>query len=231
MSGFTKLVPEIIQSSIWNEPPEIRCVWITLLAIKDEDGYVRGDSRVISRMANIDLETTEKALTILQNPDPNSHTPDNEGRRVEKAGGGWIVLNHDRYRLRDMKAEHAEYMKKWREKRDVKKCDSQMNHPSVSVSVSASEEKRDCKGETSIADSIDNQSPLMKTRKLFQKPTIDEIKQHIAEKGYKVDAEKFWHYYESNGWRVGKNPMKSWQSATITWHKSSQKPAPVRNMI
>ena len=38
MSGFTKLVPEIVLSSIWNESPEVRCVWITMLAIKDENG-------------------------------------------------------------------------------------------------------------------------------------------------------------------------------------------------
>ena len=38
MSGFTKLVPEIVMSSIWNESPEVRCVWITMLAIKDENG-------------------------------------------------------------------------------------------------------------------------------------------------------------------------------------------------
>lgn len=32
MSGFTKLVPEIVMSSIWNESPEVRCVWIAMLA-------------------------------------------------------------------------------------------------------------------------------------------------------------------------------------------------------
>jgi hypothetical protein len=33
----------------------------------------------------------------------------------------------------------------------------------------------------------------------------------------KVEAEKFVNYYTSNGWRVGKNPMKSWQHAANTW--------------
>lgn len=33
----------------------------------------------------------------------------------------------------------------------------------------------------------------------------------------KVEAEKFFNYYESNGWRVGKNPMKSWQHAVNNW--------------
>ena len=33
----------------------------------------------------------------------------------------------------------------------------------------------------------------------------------------KIEAEKFVNYYESNGWKVGKNPMKSWTHAANTW--------------
>jgi hypothetical protein len=33
----------------------------------------------------------------------------------------------------------------------------------------------------------------------------------------KVEAEKFVNYYTSNGWRVGKNPMKSWSAAANNW--------------
>ena len=61
----------------------------------------------------------------------------------------------------------------------------------------------------------------------FQKPTLDEVKDYIWQKGYKVDAEAFIAFYESNGWKVGKNPMKSWQSALVTWEKrNKEKPKP-----
>jgi len=136
--AFTKLAPEIVQSSIWNEPSDIRIVWITLLAIKDAEGYVRGDSQVISRMANVSPESVKEALEKFQQPDPNSHTPDNDGRRIAQAPGGWIVLNHWLYRIEDRKQIHAEYMRKWREKASVKVCDSQVKHPSASASASVS---------------------------------------------------------------------------------------------
>ena len=55
----------------------------------------------------------------------------------------------------------------------------------------------------------------------MQIPTLDEVKQHISETGSKVDASKFWNYYESIGWKVGKNPMKNWKSAVATWNKNS----------
>ena len=52
------------------------------------------------------------------------------------------------------------------------------------------------------------------------RPTLEEVRSYISEKGYNVDAERFWNYYESNGWRVGKNPMKNWKAAAATWQRS-----------
>ena len=147
MSGFTKLVPEIIQSSIWNEPSDIRIVWITMLAVKDETGYVQGDARTIARLANVPQDAAVTALELFQKPDPFSHTPNDDGRRIAPSAGGWIVLNHEKYRVRDHRAEHAEYVRNWRKSRDVTKCESQVSHPSASASVSESEDKSLREGE------------------------------------------------------------------------------------
>lgn len=56
----------------------------------------------------------------------------------------------------------------------------------------------------------------------FKSPTLEEVQSYISDKGYHVDAERFWNYYESNGWRVGKNPMKSWRAAVSTWERSDK---------
>ena len=40
-----------------------------------------------------------------------------------------------------------------------------------------------------------------------------------------MEAKKFWYYYESNGWKVGKNPMKSWKMALSGWLLRSSQPA------
>jgi hypothetical protein len=60
-----------------------------------------------------------------------------------------------------------------------------------------------------------NPNPNAKTR--FAPPTRDEVAGYIAEKGYSVDPDRWMAYYESNGWRVGKNPMKDWKAAVRTW--------------
>ncbi len=58
----------------------------------------------------------------------------------------------------------------------------------------------------------------------FTKPTLDEIKEYAKERGYNLDAEKFFDYYEMVGWVVGKTrkPMKSWKSAVNTWMRREQ---------
>ena len=53
----------------------------------------------------------------------------------------------------------------------------------------------------------------------FVKPTLAELKAYIAENGYTFSAEAFMDYYESNGWKVGRNPMKSWQATCRTWQR------------
>lgn len=159
MSGFTKLVPEIVQSSIWNEPSDIRIVWITMLAVKDENGYVQGDARTIARLANVSQDASVAALDMFQKPDPYSHTPDDDGKRITAAPGGWIVLNHEKYRIRDHRAEHAAYVREWRKNRDMKKCDSQMNHPSASASASASEEDKSQREGTKFFEAFDQLIP------------------------------------------------------------------------
>ena len=51
------------------------------------------------------------------------------------------------------------------------------------------------------------------------RPTLEEIKEYVKGKKYTFDSEAFFNFYESNGWKVGKNPMKSWQAACVTWQK------------
>ena len=53
----------------------------------------------------------------------------------------------------------------------------------------------------------------------MKRPTLEEVEAEIEARGYHVDARAFIAYYDSNGWKVGKNPMKSWKSALTTWER------------
>jgi len=50
------------------------------------------------------------------------------------------------------------------------------------------------------------------------RPTIEQVKLLFAKTGMtEIEATKFFNYYESNGWRVGRNPMKSLPHAVANW--------------
>lgn len=55
----------------------------------------------------------------------------------------------------------------------------------------------------------------------FIKPTIDEIKTFLNEQEYETDidryADRFYNFYESKGWKVGKEKMKDWKAAIRGW--------------
>lgn len=62
-----------------------------------------------------------------------------------------------------------------------------------------------------------------KTRKRFKKPAPEEIRAYCDEKGLTIDPEMFYDYYEANGWKVGKNPMKSWKATLRNWDRRELK--------
>lgn len=60
---------------------------------------------------------------------------------------------------------------------------------------------------------------IYKKSSKFVKPTLDELKEYCSQMNYKVDAEKFYLYYEQCGWTVGKNkPMKDWRASLRLWN-------------
>jgi hypothetical protein len=57
--------------------------------------------------------------------------------------------------------------------------------------------------------------------KKFCPPTLDEVKAYCLERNNTVDAEKFFDYYEANGWVQGKGkPVKDWKACVRTWERS-----------
>lgn len=84
--------------------------------------------------------------------------------------------------------------------------------------------------EIKIEKEIDSSASTTTKRKRFEKPTLSEIEQYCIERKNNVNAEQFFDYYESNGWKVGKNSMKDWKAAVRTWERSEyRKPNSKKN--
>ena len=88
------------------------------------------------------------------------------------------------------------------------------------------------KGEPIPDDNTDNKTDSIyihakqnhldfQVEKRFTKPTLEQVKQYCIERNNNVDCDRFVNYYESNGWKVGKSPMKDWKAAVRNWERSS----------
>ena len=58
---------------------------------------------------------------------------------------------------------------------------------------------------------------LKKRQPNFSKPSVQDVIAYVLEIQAAVDAKSFCDYYESNGWRVGRNPMKDWRATVRQW--------------
>lgn len=71
------------------------------------------------------------------------------------------------------------------------------------------------------------QPPAPKTR--FVKPTLEEIKNYCQSQNYDIDAQGFYDFYESKGWKVGNSPMKNWQATVRNWERRNKQEGGKRN--
>ena len=62
----------------------------------------------------------------------------------------------------------------------------------------------------------DKQTDKQKVIK-FTPPTDEEVAQYVAEKGYHFNPAQFVPFYQSKNWKIGKEAMKDWRAACLTW--------------
>lgn len=63
---------------------------------------------------------------------------------------------------------------------------------------------------------------IKKKADAFRPPQLSEIEAYCRDRGNNVDSEKFYNFYQSKGWMVGKNKMKDWKAAVRTWEKEDK---------
>lgn len=77
-------------------------------------------------------------------------------------------------------------------------------------------------------NSSDSGSQFFKTEKPISKklkPVLEQTQSYFLENGFsEIEAQKFYNYFESNGWLVGgRTKMKDWQAAARNWMLNAKK--------
>lgn len=125
----------------------------------------------------------------------------------------------DRQRLYDRRISEERKQNKLTQSRNLEEI-CKKSTPEIEIEI---ELEKDIEIEKEIHSSAKSTTTK---RKRFEKPTLSQITQYCLERNNNVNAEQFYDYYESNGWKVGKNAMKDWKAAVRTWEKNNyNKPA------
>jgi hypothetical protein len=81
-----------------------------------------------------------------------------------------------------------------------------------------------------VNDSVNvNDSDNDKERYIIP-PSIFLIAKYCKKRNNGIDAQYFYDWYQTRGWKVGKDKMKDWQSAIRTWERRNKKPEPKQMM-
>lgn len=208
MNGWIKLQRAIKEHWIWRDSVKLKW-WIDiLLSVNHSPTKVnignqlfecgRGQSiQSLSSWANqwgVSKDKARNFLVLLEKDGMISHESIGKSTRI-------TVCNYDTYQcgLHDNQTITQQ----------SNNGDATQNHPNKNDKNVNNEnnDKKRSEGKTSR----------------FTPPTLQEIKDYIKTKGYSVNAEVFFEYYNNNGWVVGNKKMKSWESTITIWEKREEK--------
>ena len=123
--SWCPIFPEITESSIWRQPPHIFKAWITVLTHKNHETHVwRGNEYTLAHQAKLTVEQAKESLKVLSEPDPESLSQNEEGRRiVTEDREFWFVVNGEKYQdmiKREIAKENArQRTARWRANRKL----------------------------------------------------------------------------------------------------------------
>lgn len=101
----------------------------------------------------------------------------------------------------------------------VLKTVSQLENPSKTQGNPDNSQGNSIK-ESKIKRNINKRENIGATRKHFLPPTIEDVIHYCQERNNQIDPQRFFDYYESNGWVIGKGvPIKDWKACVRNWER------------
>lgn len=115
---YGKLFSQMYDGTLGTEGPwQALVTFQQLVILSDRHGVVDMTAEAISRRTTLPLDVIKAGLKVLVKPDPNSRTPDEQGRRIvqlsDDRNWGWRIVNYEKYRKIRSADERREYMRQY----------------------------------------------------------------------------------------------------------------------
>jgi hypothetical protein len=120
---FGKLFEAMYDGTLATKGPwEALVTFQQLIILADKHGVVDMTPEAISRRTTVPSKIIQKGIHALEQPDPDSRTPDEGGRRIVRLSRsrpwGWRIVNYAKYRAIRSQEERREYHRRyWQDNR------------------------------------------------------------------------------------------------------------------
>jgi len=198
------------------EKVNTRYVFMMMLALSDRHGEVIGTDVAISRMMNVPKNDFCDALKPLLEPDLDSNSPAEEGRRIilSENGRGYKIVNYLNYRDIKSDDEKREYMRQYMKRRRDKTKENDENVNSVNP----------CK--VLLNDVTHTEAEAEADTKKNKKPSFDDTFGFCNKIGLtRTDAEYMQDKWLETGFKNNGKPIKDWQAQIRNWKRMSYLPS------
>lgn len=228
---YAKLFSRITESSLMEEPINVRYTFVLMLAIADPEGYVIGTDVAIARRLNMPLDEFERCIEVLMAPDPHSNSKELDGVRIVNSEGerGYRIVNFVTYREMKSPEERRtymrQYMQRYRKRNDYKQLEKPVNTVNNGKPELAELGQAEAEDSIYISDDSDTEKRIateevrLTSRKLIPKSyntasTVHEIARWMVYYPSKFGGAKFddFQLEEQLRWAFGE---KKWKHADL----------------
>lgn len=215
---YGKIFESCFSGSMVGAGPTVFALWSYVISHAFES-LVEINPRLVAAIIGTTPEDIEKAIKYLCDPDPESRNKAHDGSRlVHQHAFIYLMPSWETYTKIRNAEEHKIYMRGYMRDYREEAGKNKLKHVLTKVN---SKQMLTMLGSSASASASDNNEEG-KIASKFNKPNESELKEYASSIGFdSFDPSRFLDHYESNGWRVGKNPMKNWQAAVRTWKKTS----------
>lgn len=117
---YGKIFASMFKGSLYGQWEAI-VTFTVMIVLADQHGDVDMTPEALSAQTSIPLEIIRRGIADLEQPDPESRTPDEEGRRIVRVSDsrnwGWHITNYEHYRQMRSLEERREYMRQYQRSR------------------------------------------------------------------------------------------------------------------
>ena len=205
--GYYAIIPASVRYDV-RLTPNAKLLYGEITALSNEKGYCWASNDYFAGLYEVSKTSISKWVSALR--DAGHITIQLHYREGTKH----ILHRYIRYVNDPIEEMLPTYITKVKDPIEDKLIDNNTSNTTINITDNRGETSSPVLEEEEVIVVDDEKKEPVKR---FVPPTLDEVIEYCNRKGSGIDPAVFWHHYEANGWRIGKNKMISWPKTIGSW--------------